>query len=173
MSRQIDKTGNESEQTTSCYPCVWPSWGWHVTNYQKNEVHKRIQFYSWVKPFKREVHRTNDQKIELTLIKGRHAHRVMFPILEGRQLHIHCGDIKWPFSKKQVSVTQISKAQIAEIEKIGIYSRKFSNLLMLKCPWNAFCSFANSCPRFPFLRKRNKWRGFLLLNGAAFLNFSI
>ena len=50
------------------------------------------------------------------MVDGRRTFGVVFPIFKGRQLRIHCTDCEWPFSTKQISVTRISTAQMAQIE---------------------------------------------------------
>jgi len=46
-------------------------------------------------------------------VDGRRVLRVLFPILKGRQVHIHCSDSEWFFFYlKPISVTRITTAQI-------------------------------------------------------------
>ena len=49
-------------------------------------------------------------------VDGRCTFRVVLPILEGRQLRIHCSDSELFFPTKQISVTRINTAEIAQIE---------------------------------------------------------
>ena len=43
---------------------------------------------------------------------GRRTFGVVFPILKGRQLRIHCSDDEWSFSTNRISVTRITTAQM-------------------------------------------------------------
>jgi len=45
----------------------------------------------------------------------RRAFRVVFPILKGRQLRIHCSDSEWSFFTNRISVTRITTAQMVQI----------------------------------------------------------
>ena len=47
----------------------------------------------------------------------RHIFGILFPILKGRQHRIHCSTGEWSFSTKRISVTRITTAQMAQIEK--------------------------------------------------------
>jgi len=50
------------------------------------------------------------------MVDCRRTFGAVFPILKGGQLHIHCSDSKWSFFTNRISVTQITTAQIAQIE---------------------------------------------------------
>jgi len=51
-------------------------------------------------------------------VDGRRTFGVVFPILKGRQLHIHCGDNDWSFSKNNRRlVIRITTAQMVQIER--------------------------------------------------------
>jgi len=50
------------------------------------------------------------------MVDGRRTFEVVFPILKGRQLHIHCSDSEWSFSTNRISVTRITTTQMAQIE---------------------------------------------------------
>ena len=41
---------------------------------------------------------------------------VVFPFIKGRQLRIRHSDSQWPFSTNRILVTQITTAQMAQIE---------------------------------------------------------
>jgi len=49
-------------------------------------------------------------------LDGRCTLGVVFPILKGRQLCIHCSDSEWSFATKQILVTRITTAQTAQTE---------------------------------------------------------
>jgi len=42
--------------------------------------------------------------------------RDVFPILKGRQLHIHSSDSEWSFSTKRISVTPIFTTRMEQTE---------------------------------------------------------
>jgi len=50
------------------------------------------------------------------MVDGRRIFGGVFPILQGRQLRIHHSDSEWSFSTNRISVTQITMAQMAQIE---------------------------------------------------------
>jgi len=50
------------------------------------------------------------------MVDCRRTFGVVFPILKGSQLHIHHSESKWSFSTNRISVTQITTAQMAQIE---------------------------------------------------------
>jgi len=45
-------------------------------------------------------------------VDGRRTFGIVVPIFKGRQFRIYCSDSKWSFSKKRISVTRITMAQI-------------------------------------------------------------
>jgi len=45
-------------------------------------------------------------------VDGRRSFGVVFPILKGRQLCIHCSDSEWSFPQNEYRVTQITTTQI-------------------------------------------------------------
>ena len=49
-------------------------------------------------------------------LNGRRTFGVVFLILKGRQLCVHCSVSEWSFATKQISVTRITTAQMAQIE---------------------------------------------------------
>jgi len=51
------------------------------------------------------------------MVEGICVFGVVFPFLKRRQLHFNCSDSEWSFSNKRMSVTRITTAQMAQIEK--------------------------------------------------------
>jgi len=47
---------------------------------------------------------------------GRRTFEVVFPLLKGRQLSIHCSDRAWSFYTKRIMVSRITAAQMAQIK---------------------------------------------------------
>ena len=50
------------------------------------------------------------------MANGRRTFGVVFPILKGRQLRIHCSDDERSSYTNRISVTQITTVQMAQIE---------------------------------------------------------